>query len=67
MTKRDFKTNLEILIREYLIDNQDKRDLIDGIVFHYTREEPNKESYGELVFSSDKKDVLFKIKAIDYK
>lgn len=67
MTKREFKESLEELIWTYLHDNRNKKDLVDSISFDYMREEPNKQSYGELVFYGDKKDVSFKIKAIDYK
>lgn len=67
MTKHQFKEELEELIWHYLRENRHKKDFPHSISFDYTVEEPNKNSYGELVFSSDKKDVLLKIKSIDYK
>lgn len=67
MTKHEFKELLEELIFEYLHSNRNKRDLSHSIAFNYTIEEPNKDSYGELVFFGDKKDCVLKIKAIDYK
>jgi len=67
MTKREFKNQLEELLWGYFRSNRHKKDLPDVIDFRYTREEPNKESYGELCFTSEKRDVLLKIKSIDYK
>lgn len=67
MTKREFKNQLEELLWHYFHSNRHKKDLPDIIDFQYTREEPNKESYGELCFTSEKRDVLLKIKPIDYK
>lgn len=67
MTKYEFKDALEELIFEYLHNNRNKKDLPHSISFDYTREDPNKKSYGELVFYGDNKDCLLKIKAIDYK
>jgi hypothetical protein len=63
MTKQKFKEELEELIWHYLRKNKNKKDFPHAIYF----EEPNKNSYGELVFYSDKKDDLLKIKSIDYK
>jgi hypothetical protein len=67
MTKQKFKEELKELIQHYLRKNKNKKDFPHSISFDYTIEEPNKNSYGELVFGSDKKDALLKIKSIDYK
>ena len=67
MTKRKFKEELEELIWHYLRKNKNKKDFPYLISFDYTIEELNKNSNGELVFRSDKKDDLLKIKSIDYK
>lgn len=67
MNKRDFKNALEDIIFEYFHYNRNKKDLPDSISFDYNRGKCNKESRGELVFRTSKKDTLFKIKAIDYR
>lgn len=52
MTKHEFKKELE--------------ELPHLISLNYMIKKPNKESYGELVFYGHKKDVLLKIKSINY-
>lgn len=66
MTKRQFKQALEDILLTYFRDNQDKKNLPDGIDFDYIRESPNKHSYGFVTFRNDKKDVTLEIKALDY-
>ena len=66
MTKRQFKQALEDILLTYFRDNQDKKNLPDGIDFDYIRESPNKDSHGFVTFRSGKKDVTLKIKALDY-
>lgn len=67
MTKHKFKQELEELLFAYFHHNRNKKDLPDSIDINYVRETPNKDSYGEIVFRTDERDVLLKIKAIDYK
>ena len=67
MNKHEFKQELEELLWTYLHDNRSKKDLPNSISFDYIIKEPNKNSYGGLMFYSDKKDILLKIKSIDYK
>ena len=66
MTKHQFKQALEDILLTYFRDNQDKKNLSDGIDFDYIREIPNKHSYGFVTFRSGKKDVTLDIKALDY-
>lgn len=67
MTKHKFKEELKELIKHYLRENKNKKDFPYSISFDYIIKEPNKNSYGGLMFYSDKKDDLLKIKSIDYK
>lgn len=67
MTKHKFKEELEELIWHYLRQNQNKKDFPYLIEFDYTIEDPNKNSYGKLLFYSDKKDTVLKIKSINFK
>lgn len=66
MTKHQFKQALEDILLTYFRDNQDKKNLSDGIDFDYIRETRNEDSYGFVTFRNNKKDVTLKIKALDY-
>ena len=66
MTKHQFKQALEDILLTYFRDNQDKKNLPDGIDFDYIREIRNEDSYGFVTFRNNKKDVTLKIKALAY-
>jgi hypothetical protein len=66
MNKREFKRALEDLLFEHFYANRHDKDLTNVISFSYTRKTPNIESHGELVFKSNKKDVVLYLDPIDY-
>jgi len=59
MTKYEFKAELEELIRSFINDDNNRYP-----TYHIDLDYNIAEEYGELVFRSNKRDVLLKIKKL---